>query len=320
MSRAHHLAHALLPLLLVACAAPTREAPLDALEPDLRAGVDAASSLPRRATHRASGVVLRLVPATATEPAFDLAETELTVASWRRFVDAGGYRSDAERCVPDDRFTVGAFSAVASGNREGSEEASWQRICPLLGTEALRDDLPALYRSGADAEAYAAHYGLRLPTAAEWERAARAGAATRFAWGDDPAGARAFANLQDRAGARRFPDFNVPLACDDGFALVAPVASKQPNSLGFFDLVGNVEECCVAEGRSLDEDEPRNALTGGSSVSDAEGAAPTHRASLARHSQRDFLGWQPALSIATLASAQPLRAFAPAPRSSWCNG
>lgn len=289
-TRTSLLALALLGLLLASCASRT---PLAGLEPDPKAGVDAASGLPRRATHRTSGVVLRLVPSAGTAAAFYLAESELTVGAWRRFAKLSGYLSDAERGVPDDRFTVGAFSAVPSGNREWSELARWDRIFPLLGTEELRDELPALYLSAADAEAYAAHFGLRLPTAAEWERAARAGSTTRFPWGDDPAMACRHANLQDRAGARRFPEFNVPLPCDDGFALVAPVASLEPNAWGFFDLIGNVEEWCVANARAA---EPY-ALTGGSWVSDADGAAVDHRASLSRNARRDFIGFRPALSI-----------------------
>jgi len=32
----------------------------------------------------------------------------------------------------------------------------------------------------------------------------------------------------------------VPVPCDDGFAVIAPVGSFAPNAAGFFDLVGNV--------------------------------------------------------------------------------
>ena len=112
-------------------------------------------------------------------------------------------------------------------------------------------------------------------------------------FGDEPNGACRSANLQGQAGVRRFPDFNVPLACDDGFPLVAPVASLQANALGFFDMIGNVEEWCAAAPGTGAEFE----LAGGSWVADADGAALSHRASLDRHARRDFIGFRPALSV-----------------------
>lgn len=275
-----------------ACVAPTPPLPAG-ITVDPRAGVDEGTGYPLRVVHSPSGVAFRLAPASASAPPFYLAETELTVAAWRRFVAASGYRTDAERGVREDRFTVGAFSAVPSGGREWSERARWDHIFPLLGAEVLRDDLPVLYVSAADAQAYVAHFALRLPTSDEWERAARAGATTRFPWGDDPNDACRSANLQDQAGRRRFPDFNVPLDCDDGFALVAPVASLQANALGFFDLIGNVEEWCAASHGSGAGFE----LVGGSWVADGDGAALSFRASLDRHARRDFIGFRPALSI-----------------------
>jgi formylglycine-generating enzyme required for sulfatase activity len=289
------VASALLSLLGAGCATLAQPISLEGLEPDPAAGVDARSGLPKRATHRRSGVVLRLVPGEATANALYLAETELTVGSWRRFVAETGYRSDAEWGVTDDpaHAAVGAFTATPAGGREWHEQANWSRIFPLLGTEELRDDLPVLYLSAADAVAFTAYFGLRLPSAAEWERAARAGATTRFPWGDEGGDACRRANLQDRAGARRFPEFNVPVPCDDGFAAVAPVASFAPNAAGFFDLVGNVEEWCV----DADHTPSHYELVGGSWVADADGATFAQRASLHQHARRDFIGFRPALAI-----------------------
>lgn len=295
MTHLRSVASALSVLLCAGCATLAQPISLADLEPDPAAGVDARSGLPKRATHRRSGVVLRLVPGDATANALFLAETELTVGSWRRFVAETGYRSDAERGVPDDpdHAAVGAFTATPAGGREWHEQANWSRIFPLLGTEELRDDLPVLYLSAADAVAFTAHFGLRLPTVAEWERAARAGATTRFPWGDEGGDACGHANLQDRAGARRFPEFNVPVPCDDGFAVVAPVASFAPNAAGFFDLVGNLEEWCVGAKHTQSSYE----LVGGSWVADADGATFAQRASLRQHARRDFIGFRPALAI-----------------------
>ncbi len=65
----------------------------------------------------------------------------------------------------------------------------------------------------------------RLPTEAEWEYACRAGAKTKFSWGDDPAKGNKFAWFGG----------------DDGSHYKAPGTLK-PNALGLYDMHGNVVE------------------------------------------------------------------------------
>lgn len=74
--------------------------------------------------------------------------------------------------------------------------------------------------------------GYRLPTEAEWEHAYRAGTSTTYYWGDY---ARA-----DRIN-HEYAVFHVWGTEEiDGGPI--PVGSKKPNSLGLFDMAGNVEE------------------------------------------------------------------------------
>jgi formylglycine-generating enzyme required for sulfatase activity len=86
----------------------------------------------------------------------------------------------------------------------------------------------------------------RLPSEAEWEYAARAGATTAYQWGAavDPEGCR-YANVNDRAFATARPQDPVSPqahACNDGHYQSSPVGTFRPNKFGLYDMHGNIWE------------------------------------------------------------------------------
>jgi len=93
---------------------------------------------------------------------------------------------------------------------------------------------PMFYVDYDRAAAYAAWAGRRLPTPAEWEWAARAGAAgLRYGWGPEWDPKRANGNRQSKT--------------------TMPVGSYAPNAFGLLDMVGNVAEWCAAVDGALPE-------------------------------------------------------------------
>lgn len=121
-----------------------------------------------------------------------------------------------------------------------AENASWQR--PEGAGSHIHDrlDHPVVHVSWNDAQAYCAWAGARLPTEAEWERAARGGlVGKRFAWGDDLYGSDGAPRCNIWRGA--FP--NAPTA---GWApSPMPSRSGEANELGLFNACGNVWEWCA---------------------------------------------------------------------------
>lgn len=97
-----------------------------------------------------------------------------------------------------------------------------------------RPELPVTFVSARDADAYCRFRDARLPSEAEFERAARGERGRRFPWG----------NVYHQRAANHGRLGLDPSDPSDGFAELAPVASFPAGATpdGFLDLAGNASE------------------------------------------------------------------------------
>ena len=171
---------------------------------------------------------------------FALGQAEVTVGQFRQFVAASKYVTDAER------LGGSAVYEESSGRIAERRGMTWRND---YAGERARDDLPVVNVSWNDAKAYLAWLSTRtgkqyrLPSEAEFEYALRAGATTRYPWGDgDPVAVVGnFTGDGDRSPTRRswssaFARYN------DGHWGPATVRSFPAGRFGVFDMVGNVSE------------------------------------------------------------------------------
>lgn len=181
---------------------------------------------------------------TVDTDAYLIGATPVTNAEWAAFVDATGFVTLAERdgwsfvfggLLPDDfPPTQGVVGAEWWRVVEG---ADWRRPEGPHSDLAGRGDHPVIHVNWDEATAYARWVGGRLPTEAEWEKAARGGLdQARYAWGDElePGGVHRCNIWQGT-----FPNHNTGA---DGWVGTSPVRTYEPNGFGLFDVAGNVWE------------------------------------------------------------------------------
>ena len=184
------------------------------------------------------GALAELPVHSVTVPAFRLGKYEVTVGQFRRFVEATGYRTDAERNAGGGMAGCATFTA---GDGWGwTAGRNWRNPGFSVG-----DGHPVVCVSWNDAQAYvewlSAETGgnYRLPTEAEWEYAARAGSSTEHHFGNSESQLCRYGNHADASTGFAWRNES----CSDGVgARTAEVGRYEPNRFDLHDMHGNVWE------------------------------------------------------------------------------
>jgi serine/threonine-protein kinase len=194
-----------------------------------------------------------------TLSAYFLGKYEVTNEQFFEFVTAKSVVTEAERSKR--AFQLGQTLDYGRYAPLPDDKLNWRS---LATPRAERARYPVTVLTWHEARSYCDWARLRLPTEAEWERAAgweTSGRMRRFSWGDEPprASGEKPANLRDLTWLARFaklPDTEAA-ALDgfkdyrDGYADLAPVGAFEKGSspVGALDMTGNVREWCEdAEG------------------------------------------------------------------------
>ena len=147
-----------------------------------------------------------------TLEAFWIDKTETTNAEYALCVEAGACQAPEKR----DSYTRQVY----------------------YGDDAF-DAYPVIWVTWDDAKTYCEWAGKRLPTEAEWEKAARCAEPRRYPWGDDWPDGR-LVNLCDVNCQFDYRHADI----DDGYADTSPVGAfpDGANPYGLVDMAGNVWE------------------------------------------------------------------------------
>lgn len=150
-------------------------------------------------------------------PTFEIARVPVTVAQFAAFVAATGYQTSAE--------AMGWVWSWRAGAYVRGDGANWRQPHGPYSSINSKLDHPVSCLSLADAQAFCQWAGVRLPTEAEWEKAARGTDGRIYPWGD-------------ASPTRRTCNFGM----NEGDTMPVGSYTAGASLYGVLDMAGNVYE------------------------------------------------------------------------------
>ena len=176
---------------------------------------------------------------------FAMGMYEVTKGEFSKFVNATGYRTDADKKGSCSTYNDRSKYKNGWKNVKG---ANWRNP-----TYSQNNNHPVTCISWNDATAYTkwlsnqTSNNYRLPTEAEWEYAARAGTETKHWWGNDID--------KSKANYGGYP------------GKTSPVGNYKANNFGLYDMLGNLWEWMCSEYNNTYNNNEKQCVTIGSSLS-----------------------------------------------------